>query len=388
MSDGYDAVVVGAGPAGTTAAYTLGKNGFRVLLLDKEKFPRKKLCGGCLTAKTIKLMERVFGESEKDLVQRNIIDTQSNRYGIRYKFSHLIELPSDFTFHFVDRRVYDDTLLQKAVEVGTDVAEAVKVTDLQDSAPGKYRLITSDNRCIDADYIIAADGANSLLRSRLYRLTGRDNHLWHRNMAYCIEITAERTGPFKDLNFPILSFGYLRYGYAWLFPNKDKLVAGIGGLRRKNGDIAPAFRQFLSDYSIDYSGDFKKSGHPLPYGNFIKKNTSGNILFAGDAAGLVDPMLGEGIYQAHKSGELAAKAILEARENDSDAGANYSRSLQKYLFPEFVYARRWRRFLFNPVNHHLLKYSSTKWVEGQFHRLVEVIHGTRTYRWFKHSMLD
>jgi geranylgeranyl reductase family protein len=384
--DNYDAAIVGAGPAGSTAAYILGRKGYRVALLDKATFPRKKLCGGCLTAKTMRFLNRVFQESEESLTQKNIINFKSNRYEIRYKTETLIDKPSAFTFYFVDRGTYDAFLLQKAKEAGADVIEREKVIHLElKTGENAGELTTSNDRHIRAKFIIGADGVNSIVRAKFFyktRQTGHESKKWNRSLAYCLEVFPARQGKLQDLDYPILSFGYLRWGYAWIFPNKNRLVVGMGGLHRKNKDLKTAFTKFLDDYNMEHVDPANAKGHPLPYGNFLKKPVQGNLLLVGDAAGLVDPMLGEGIYQAHKSGELAAQAIIETIENKTGLESNYPGLLHRHLLVEFIYARRWRRFVYHPL-HHALKFRGAKLAEPWFDNVVELIHGDRTYRWFK-----
>lgn len=378
----YDVAVVGAGPAGSTAAYVLGKKGYKVALLDKETFPRKKLCGGCLTAKTLRHLNRLFQEPEESLTQKNIINFKSNRYEIRYKNETLIHKHSALTFYFVDRATYDTFLLQKAKDMGADVIEGEKANQLElNTETNKCTIITSGNRVINARFVIGADGANSTMRTKYFRQT-KDNSRWHHNLAYCLEVFPPREGKLRDLDYPILSFGYLRYGYAWIFPNKNRLVVGMGGLHRKNKNLTASFKAFLDDYHTRNADLSNLKGHPLPYGNFMKKPIQGNLLLVGDAAGLVDPMLGEGIYQAHKSGELAAQAIIERLENNTDLEANYLNLLHTHLLLDFIYARKWRWFVYHPLNY-ILKFCSTKMVKPYFDKLAQLVHGDRTYRWFK-----
>lgn len=387
MPSQYDVVIVGAGPAGSTAAYILSQKDYNVLLLDKEHFPRKKLCGGCLTAKTLWLLNRVFNEPEESLTKNNIINFKSFRFDVRYKTKVLVSPKSPLAFHFVHRQVYDTFLLQKAKEAGAEVSEGEKVTDIETAANNtcnELTLTTSRERLIKTKFIIAADGANSTVRMKLLRQKKINGSRWHRNLAYGLEIFLARKGDFKALEFPILSFGYLRYGYSWLFPNKDRLVVGMGGLKRMNKNLTGKFKKFFSDYNLGGIDSYKIQGYPLPFGNSLSTPVYGNILLVGDAAGLVDPMLGEGIYQAQKSAELAAKAIIDTLENRThwDPGTNYQYLLHKHLMTEFVYARRFRWFLYNPLSH-ILNFCHIKLLDRYFGKLSEVVHGSRTYKWFK-----
>jgi geranylgeranyl reductase family protein len=385
----YDITVVGAGPAGATAAYILGKKNHSVLLLDKAHFPRKKLCGGCLTIKTVWLLERIFNETAASLIEKSIVNFQTHRFEVRCRTKLLVDVLSPFPFHFVDRQVYDAFFLQKAKDVGVDVLEGEKVCDIDLNGKANsstFFLTTSGGRLIETKFLIGADGANSVVRTKLLKEKKIDGAKWQRNLAAGIEVFLSRNGEFAAFDSSILSLGYVRYGYAWIFPNRDRLVVGMGSLTRKNKNLKAHFQEFLSDYNLGSIDSQPVQGHPLPFGNSLSKPFYGNILLVGDAAGLVDPMLGEGIYQAHLSGELAAKAVIESLEHragsSEETGLLYLHLLEKHLAIEFLYARRFRWFLYNPLSH-MINFRHIQWMDKYFTKFAEVVHGSRTYKWFK-----
>lgn len=395
-----DVAIVGAGPAGATAGYVLAKKGCRVLLIDKEKFPREKLCGGALTAKTMRLLSAVFDETEDSLTNKGIINFKSNRYEIRYKNKLFLNKKSAYTFYFVDRYIYDDFFLKKAKSAGADVLVGENVNHIDTE---QNELITAQGIRIKARFIIAADGTNSILRTKLFRENKLDGSGWLENLAFAVEVFTRQRTDFETIDYPVLSFGYLDYGYAWIFPNKDRLVVGMGGLPVKSGKNLPGrFKTFLADFSLPLSDSEKILGYPLPFGNFLAKPIYKNILLAGDAAGLVDPMLGEGIYQAHKSGELAALAVIRTKERMFDMGAetgknnmtdgrhleqNYLDLLNSHLLPDLFYARRYRRFVYNKLNH-ISKFRVVRLLASRFEKLAELVHGDRSYRkpWLKNRL--
>ncbi len=385
-----DVAVAGAGPAGITAAFLLSQAGYRVILLDKAHFPREKLCGGCLTAKTVRLLEEIFSVSPASLLEKKVIDFQSNRFAIHYKNQVLVDKATapSYTFHFVDRSVYDHFFLEKARQVGVIVLEGEKITGLD---TGNNWIITGSGKKIAFRTLVAADGVNSKIRSLLFQEGKLPGRKWRHHLGMAVETRIDRAaaGPLRDLAHPVLSFGYLHYGYGWLFPNKDRLVIGIGGLQRKlkKRKLPQILVELMSDFGIDYrvmaspgnqAINSNMRGFPLPFGNFLVEPAWGNILLTGDAAGLADPMLGEGIFQAHQAGQLAAQAIIDSRDNHLVA-KNYCGLLQSHLLPELVNARRMRRIVYMRLNH-LLRFRIVRWVESQFGRLVELIHGDRTYR--------
>jgi len=124
----YDVTIVGGGPGGSTAGYLLKRLGLKVQIIDKDVFPRQKLCGGILTFKTFKLLKRVFGETVESLLDKHIINYTTNHFEINYKVKRIMSNNiSQFPFYLVDRIVYDNFLLDKAKEIGVDVIEGDKV---------------------------------------------------------------------------------------------------------------------------------------------------------------------------------------------------------------------------------------------------------------------
>ena len=103
--DKYDVIIIGAGPAGSTAGYLLSKFGLRVLLIDKSNFPRQKLCGGLLTFKTYELIKRIFTLSSNDFDK--LINFSSKTFKLYYKDNLLLDGESDKPFYFVERDKYD-----------------------------------------------------------------------------------------------------------------------------------------------------------------------------------------------------------------------------------------------------------------------------------------
>ncbi|MEJ2167700.1 MAG: FAD-dependent oxidoreductase, partial [Desulfobacterales bacterium] len=114
----FDVVVIGAGPAGSTAAYILALNGLDVLIVDKSTFPRNKLCGGLLTLKTVKLLQSVFNLSVDRMKSHRLITCQSHNYRVVSSKGESIEGRMDYPFYFVRRSIYDAFWLEMAQKSG------------------------------------------------------------------------------------------------------------------------------------------------------------------------------------------------------------------------------------------------------------------------------
>lgn len=380
----YDVTIVGAGPAGSTAGYLLSKSGIKVLIIDKHRLPRKKLCGGLITHKTVKLLERVFGESVISLKEKDIINFESSRYEIFCKNTLITQRNINIPFRFISRYHYDHFLLAKAQQAGADLVEGDGIASLDVL---KNMLTTLSGRVFKTDIIIGADGVNSTIRRNFpVALFGRED--WTQNLAAAHEIIADRASVKKQINHPIIYFDFIDWGYTWIFPNRERLKIGICALKRKNTkDILTVFRNFLSSIDLLNTKDEKILSYVVPFGSFLPSPIFRNILLIGDAAGFADPLLGEGIYYAQRSAELAAQAICVTLKKGMSldsardkAGEYYTKLLQQDIYPELVYAEKIRDTIFTYLNR--FQYFPLKLIMSVLgNRPVETVHGIRSYKW-------
>ncbi|MBI5408837.1 MAG: geranylgeranyl reductase family protein [Nitrospirae bacterium] len=385
MGNTYDVIIIGGGPAGSTAGYILGKAGLKVLIIDKSKFPRHKLCAGCITHKTTRLLERVFGETVADLKGRDVINYASDRYEIYYKDKLLTGKNLNASFHFVERYKYDNFLLRKAEDAGAGVIEGEGVLSID---PSNNEILTSSGKTFTAKFLLGADGINSVVRRQFPEYLF-DQKAWRQNLATGLEIFINRPD-MENLSHPSLYFDFVNYGYAWAFPNRDKIIVGIGGLVQKNRrQFMPAFNKFLAALNLGALTTNNVKGFIFPYGNFLLNPVYKNIFLVGDAAGFADPLLGEGIFYAQRSAELASQSIVEAMKGNNGqaeaqkaAGEKYLQLLHEHIYPELVYAGKIRDFIFTRLNKfHYLPLKIIMNMLGT--KPGEAVHGIRSYRWLR-----
>ena len=380
----FDAIVIGAGPAGSTAAYLLAKSGFHVLVLDKKEFPRSKLCGGLLTRKTIRLLEKIFQTSPDFLISNQIISHQVSRYGVNLSDRACIRGELEYPFYFIDRQIYDSFWLNMARNAGAEFRSGDKVIALD---PSINQVITGNGHRYSGTYIFGADGAPSRLR-RLLAAEGLIKNQKKLGLATALELVVSRDLAPALPDYPVIYFGNIRWGYAWCFPRKDLRILGICGLNEKSGKfLKGGMAQFLKTIKIstDHIGGVKS--HALPYGNYLTQPGSGKILLLGDACGLADPLLGEGIYYAHKSGQLAALAAIQSYRNSQDALRIYRQHLSETIIPELKFIRIARQIIFSlPGSWPGLILSSLLKIIPR--KCEETIQGQRSYRWFRPVITD
>jgi geranylgeranyl reductase family protein len=364
----FDALVVGAGPAGATAAFLLAKNGYRVGVIEKERFPRFKLCGGLLSRKTIMLLEDIFDIKVGDLKANGVIHYQSDAYGVEDRNGNRLQGKLDFPFHFVDRNLFDLHWLQKATAAGAEVFFEEQVGAF-DFAAGT--ISTQTGKKFRGRFIIAADGVFSPIRAWLAR-SGLINDRHRRNIAAALEIFIPRKPAFDFADHPYIYYGFTPWGYAWSFPGPRDQIMGICALKGKHDhSLTRRFNEFLKSRGVPAEQFPKAKGYALPYGNFLQNAGHQNILLVGDAGGFADPLLGEGIYYAHKSAQLACTAIEQSFNRPRNVLELYNRSLNRSVITELKYANFIRQVLFSfPVRWQfkvlafVLNRMPGKWVEA------------------------
>ena len=293
----FDAIVVGAGPAGSTTAHRLATAGTRVLLVDKTRFPRDKPCGGGLTVRAVRQLP-----VSPDPVVEHVVDRMGFRlrYGTRFERAGREPL-----VYMTQRRRLDHHLVEQAVAAGAEFRDGVKVDDVHVDEHGAR--VTVEGVPLEAAVLVGADGVNGTTR-RTLGLGGE----YVLGVAFEGNVSKEIVGDRFD-GLAEFELGTIPGGYAWIFPKGDHVNVGVGGWER----VGPTLRDHLGilcrAHGVAEESVSDLRGHRLPLRRSGSVAARGRALLVGDAAGLVDPLSGDGMYEAFVSGRLAAEAILSAR---------------------------------------------------------------------------
>ena len=373
MDSDYDVITIGAGPGGATAARFCAQAGLKTLLIEKERMPRYKACGGCLSPKTVHLL----GFDLSPVLENTIYEV---KFTYRMKEPFSIESRQPMAF-MVMRDRFDQFLVRKALEGGAGILEGVKVVRVEETRHG-VEIELDKGAKIHCEYLIGADGPESTVARTLSFLPPKDDG---KGIGVESEIPFGSTIDFpkEELHLIHLDFGGIPNGYGWVFPKREGLSVGIGGMFRNGVKMNPRqhFVTFLKRLNYINEEEVKKvMGHPLSsFYNQGQRVSKGRVLLVGDAAHLMDPLTGEGIYYALRSGMLAAEAILQSKEKGISPSDPYQTAVQDHIFENLKWALRFSSFVFRFTK---LAYRTLKRYPELGNHYVQVLEGKETYQDF------
>jgi geranylgeranyl reductase family protein len=308
----FDALVVGAGPAGSATALRLARAGACVLLADRAHFPRDKPCGGGLTGRALRHAPCDVSPVVEHEVDRFELGLRYRRRFVRRSDTPLIRM--------TQRRRLDAFLAEQAALAGADFRDGVTVGGLVAGPDGVEAVIGPDR--VRAEVVVGADGANGVtaLAAGL-ELDAIRGVALEGNIAY------GEVDPARYAGRAVIELGVVPGGYGWVFPKGDHANVGVGGWLAEGPRIREHLRRLCDAHGIDPQRLTAVRGHRLPMRRAGSPASSSRVLLVGDAAGLVDPLSGDGIYEAFVSAELASEAIVDGRLGD------YARRLEETLGP-------------------------------------------------------
>ena len=378
MPDTSNVIVVGAGPAGATAARTLASAGVTVRLLDRSKFPRNKPCGGGISLRVLKrfpYLERELSRIATHTVGRLHLEGPGGE-------STVIE--SDGPAALMIRRVeFDALLVDLAREAGAELEGGVEIVRASTTASGVV-LESRDGRRFEAPIVIAADGVHSAIARRLGL-----NHGWPATKVALDMMEETPRHELRDVDPSTLwvSYGHTPEdggtgrtgrkggtgrtggtgrktradadeGYAYVFPKRDHVNVGIGYVLdhyRRAIDVPPyelqrGFVDHLRRRGVMEGESMRANFTPfiIPVGGPLKNPGRGRVLLAGDAGGFVNGFTAEGIYYAMVSGDLAGQAVIEtAKATVNSLAGRYRRAVRREIGAELRDSVLIQRYLFS-----------------------------------------
>ncbi len=292
----FDVVVAGCGPAGNTVAYRLATAGARVLMLDGERLPRHKVCGGGLSRKT--LAELPF--SVAPVVEREVAGAF-----IAYGGAEAVYCAQPGIGAMVQRHAFDAFMAGRAVAAGAALWDGCALEGFESRTAGV--AITTARGPVTARVLVGADGVYSRVRRGLYPGA--------RAMVVPAIEALVATSPQSLAALGercVFDLGAIPAGYAWVFPKGDHFNVGLYRFAKRRDNLAmrALLERFVASCPIlrDH-GEVRVKALVIPVRPVAARLACNNVVLVGDAAGVGDAFYGEGIYYAVRSANLAAGAI-------------------------------------------------------------------------------
>jgi geranylgeranyl reductase family protein len=359
----FDVAVVGAGPAGSAAAHALSRGGARVCVIERARLPRYKTCGGGLVRRAVRQIPFELGSAVE--LECRQADLRFLRSGLHYRITEDVPL-----IHMTMRAALDHRLLLQAVDEGAEVLSPCTVEGLQQE-PETVKVRT-DRGSVAARFVLGCDGAGSTVA----RHFGPAERIPMLPACECeVYVGANTLDRFRDS--ARFDFELLSAGYAWVFPKRDHLSVGILRVRAGPLGCRRLIQGYLDRLRVGDIQRIERHGHVLP-GRARAQVARGRVLLAGDAAGLVDPVLWEGISYARQSGRLAGEALLRSGLHPEASAHAYCRAVEREILSELRIARWLGQLLYDypRASGWLFRRRGTSLCEA----MARIIAGEATYR--------
>lgn len=316
----YPVVVIGAGPAGSACGIRLLKSGLDCCLIERSTFPRVKLCAGVLTAKSREVLAPLLGPDSYEQLMAETLASSEGRLRLWQRSVCFVDCDftqedqltpdmrkADCRIHLVDRPRFDTFLAHEFRKLGGELIEGDGCEHID--FDNKTMTLQSGQR-IGYNVLVAADGAVSHTEHLLHHHDPSFRRKAVNSTAFELNVSRH------DLSVDGVNiyFGFVPDSYAWAFAKGNVECIGLCKLRGKHFDAGKAMRDFCTSIGMQHQERYGLQGAMIPIGNPLRRPLWHNhVYFIGDAAGLNEPLTGEGIYYALESGVRAAVSIAEEK---------------------------------------------------------------------------
>ncbi|NOU10905.1 MAG: geranylgeranyl reductase family protein [Nitrospira sp.] len=363
MSITYDVIVVGSGPAGACAAWGLAKAGVAVAVIEKAAQPRYKTCGGGIVGRAMQALP---------LDVRHVIEQECHTAQLGFLRAGL-----SFTTHrptpiisMTMRDQFDYALLSAGQAAGAVVHQQCAVESV--SLHGDFVTVATNRGTMKTKFVIAADGALSTVARTMGMADGR---VLIPALEYEVTVPPDQLDRFQ--NTARFDFDLLPHGYAWTFPKRQHLSIGVLSTRQRGSDLKSSIARYLDVLGCGSVTRVERHGFVIPIrprrGPFVDKRT----LLVGDAAGFADPVTGEGISFAIRSGLMAAQSLIDGRFEEASVRSEYTRSLAETILPELRAGRWLARLLYDFPR--IRSWAFSRQGQRLCEAVTDVMAGKRTY---------
>lgn len=370
----YDVVVVGAGPAGASAARLLATRGLAVAILEKERLPRYKVCGGGIVYRARTMLDVDIAPVVRCECRKAAIALIKS--GANYTVTRDVPLIS-----MVMRSDFDALLTASACDAGAEFLEGCGVDTAEFHGDGV--VLQTSRGPVRAGFVIAADGVNSIMA----RLAG-----WKR---------LDRLAPAIECELHVSTSDYARFencarfdfdippdGYGWVFPKGDHLGIGVVNFGGNSGKVN--LKSCLNEYAqwlrLPLPDPRRLSGYVIPVlprqDGFVRKR----VFLTGDAAGLGDPISAEGISNAIHTGMMAAKSIVDGEMDEHRSADLYEAAIARELLQELAAGRTLARAFY--ASRTIRAWMMRQYGKRMVGEVVRIITGEQRYTDYAEAFLN
>lgn len=367
LRSSYDAVVIGAGPAGCFAAYTLARGGASVLLFERDSPLRYKTCGGGVVGRAARLLPfAIDGAVERDACSAQLSFLDGNARSSSLSFAVRREEP---IVRMTMRSRFDFLLLSEARSAGASVRSSCRVLGLSETRDGV--VVETSGDPVRARFAVVAAGAG-------WRSDCKPRRTCECKFVPALEWEVRPEGgiPAELRESARFDFGVVPRGYGWVFPKGEHLSVGALSWAAADAGLRSAVEAYLARLGVTRLGEVERHGFVIPM-RPRPQLACGSVLYAGDAAGLADPLTGEGISFALRSGQLAAEAILLGDSSPREVRRAYQRGLRRDVLGELRSARLLARLVYRHPR--VCRWAFRRHGQALAEAVADVVAGTRTY---------
>jgi menaquinone-9 beta-reductase len=338
----YDLIIIGGGPAGTSAAISAAREGASVLLLERGRFPRHKVCGEFVSAESLSLLEDLLNLQHTELLQDAVRIPRARVFLDGRTLHAAVDPPAASIARFN----LDAALWHSAESAGVDARQQITVQSI--AGPGPFRIVTASGE-FESRALVNASGRWSNLN-----LAPAENGMRQEKW---LGVKAHFAEPFSD---PSVDLYFFEGGYCGVQPvavsDENSGAARVNASAMVRADVASSLPEVFAQHPMlrERSRNWTPLSDPVSTSPLIFRDPEperDGILMAGDAAGFVDPFVGDGISLALRSGSLAAqclKSFFAGETSLPDAIRHYGRAYRESLLPVFRASSTIRRMLVLP----------------------------------------
>ena len=321
----FDTIVIGSGPAGSSAAYFLAAHKANVLVLEKNYLPRYKTCGGGIVNRVKSLLPIDFN----NISEVNCNYSEIYAHNSKLKFITQRDHP---IIMMTMREKFDYHILSLALKAGAQLKEGTEVVDIKIN--NEFVEVKTKDSAFYGRFVILSSGATGINNNKLgtetknIKLPALEYEVFVDNNDY------ERFSKSARFDFDIFP-----HGYGWVFPKKDHLSIGVINIKRKQKDLNNIINNYFNLLGIKNVIKSERHGYYVPLNYKGTQFAKDRIILTGDAAGLADPVTGEGISHAIESGKIAAEALIESEFNVSTVSYIYNMKIKDTILREIKFAK-------------------------------------------------